>query len=89
MLRKANYPLSEKNLTDSLKSIFKFRSKKDLFIYADKSIPYGKIIAVMNAGKHAGVHRMAMLTKPLKVKNKLLSTLLSMNDFEKTEYSLL
>jgi len=62
--------VSEKNLADSLESIFKFRSKKDLFIYADKTIPYGKIIAVMSAGKHAGVHRIAMLTKPLEVKNK-------------------
>jgi biopolymer transport protein TolR len=60
-----NVKVSEKNLISNLKALFRSRDKKELFIYADKRVSYGKVIRIMNAGKLAGVYKIAMLTKPL------------------------
>ena len=51
-------------LVAKIRAIFEFKVRKELYIRADKSVPYGKVVAAMSAAKMAGVHKMAMLTTP-------------------------
>jgi biopolymer transport protein TolR len=57
--------VSERKLTSNLRALYSSRKNKELFVYADKRVAYGKVVRVMNASKKAGVRKIAMLTKPL------------------------
>jgi biopolymer transport protein TolR len=49
-------------LTDKLRSIYKYRHNKEIFLKADSSIPYGFVIRVMAAVKRAGISKIGMVT---------------------------
>ncbi len=55
-------PLDE--ISGRLSSLFSKRSKKDLFIKADTTIPYGDVIHIMSMAKKAGIDRIGMVTQP-------------------------
>ncbi|MBI3609024.1 MAG: biopolymer transporter ExbD [Nitrospirae bacterium] len=42
------------------------RSRPDLTVYlrADRDVPYGTVVEVMDAIKHAGIERLGMITEP-------------------------
>lgn len=54
------------DLDEKLKSIFKYRNKKDLLLRADKDLPYGYVIQVIAKVKKAGVDiGLVMVTEPV------------------------
>lgn len=52
-------------LKEKLMAIFKNRSTKNVFLKADKNIPYGTVVHVMSEIKAAGVEKLGMVTVPL------------------------
>jgi biopolymer transport protein TolR len=55
-------------LKEKLVSIFSQRTDKELFLRADKSLPYGFVITVVAAVKEAGIEKLGMVTTPLEEK---------------------
>ncbi len=52
-------------LKEKLTTIFKNRPTKNIFLKADKHIPYGTVVRVMSEIKGAGVEKLGMVTLPL------------------------
>lgn len=50
-------------LEKRLQEIYQNREKKELYIRADKSVVYGKVVDAMSAAKLAGVTKISMLTQ--------------------------
>jgi biopolymer transport protein TolR len=50
-------------LDQRLKDLYAQREKKELYIRADKSVVYGRVVDAMSAAKFAGVTRISMLTQ--------------------------
>ncbi len=57
-------------LENTLKNWFAGKSKKIVFLQADKDIPYGFIVEVMDIAKKAGVETVGLMTAPKEVKDK-------------------
>jgi biopolymer transport protein TolR len=55
-------------LKQRLAAAFAARSKKDVFLKADRDVPYGDVIRVMAEIKGSGVERLGMLTEPAQAK---------------------
>jgi biopolymer transport protein TolR len=53
------------DLEKRLKSIFKYRSVKEVLLRADKEIPYGFVMKVIAGIKRAGIDKLGMITEPL------------------------
>ena len=51
-------------LKDILGNIQKQRPKINVFLRADRDVPYGIVIQVMDAVKQAGIDRLGMVTEP-------------------------
>lgn len=51
-------------LTEKLKAIFEKREKREIFIQADKGIPYGTVATVMSQAQAAGIIRIGLVTEP-------------------------
>jgi len=51
-------------LTAKLTAMFATRSKKEVFLKADKDVPYGEVIRAMAEIKGAGIERLGMVTEP-------------------------
>jgi biopolymer transport protein TolR len=60
--------LDPARLKERLVSIFSQRTDKELFLRADKSLPYGFVITVVAAVKEAGIEKLGMVTTPLEEK---------------------
>jgi biopolymer transport protein TolR len=56
--------ISSAELTEKLRAIFEKREKKEIFIQADKGIPYGTVAAVMAQVQAAGILRIGLVTEP-------------------------
>jgi biopolymer transport protein TolR len=52
-------------LQEKLVSIFSQRTDKELFLRADKELPYGFVIKVIAEVKAAGIEKLGMVTVPL------------------------
>jgi biopolymer transport protein TolR len=50
-------------LDQRLKELYAQREKKELYIRADKTVVYGRVVDAMSAAKLAGVTRISMLTQ--------------------------
>ena len=61
-LDKGEVPQGE--LKTRLTALFASRSKKEVFLKADRDVPYGDVIRTMAEIKGAGVERLGMLTEP-------------------------
>ena len=48
-----------------LKNNAKLNADKELYLHADKDLPYGEVVKVMAAVKQAGVDKLGMVTDPL------------------------
>ena len=53
------------NLEDKLKKIFQNRVNKELFLRADKVVPYGFVVRTMAVIRSAGIDQLGMVTVPL------------------------
>ncbi len=61
-LNKTKIPLS--GLRIKLLNIFSGRIDRDLFLRADKNVPYGFVVEVMSEVRKAGVDKLGMITEP-------------------------
>ncbi|MFH1262693.1 MAG: ExbD/TolR family protein [Pseudomonadota bacterium] len=59
----AKTPIGVSDLTPKLREIFRTKVRKEIFLRADKGIPYGFVIKVMALVKNAGIDRMGMITE--------------------------
>jgi biopolymer transport protein TolR len=60
----AGNSIPSSQLTEKLKAIFEKREKKEIFIQADKGIPYGTVANVMSLAQSAGIVRIGLVTEP-------------------------
>jgi biopolymer transport protein TolR len=51
-------------LRSRLSGMFATRSKKEVFLKADKDVPYGEVVKAMAEIKGAGIERLGMVTEP-------------------------
>jgi biopolymer transport protein TolR len=49
----------------TLKNNAKLNADHELYLHADKDLPYGEVVKVMAAVKQAGVDKLGMVTDPL------------------------
>jgi biopolymer transport protein TolR len=59
-------PLKVEELGQKLAAILKVRPDREVYLRADKNVPYGKVVEVMAAVRNAGVKKLGMVTEPLK-----------------------
>jgi biopolymer transport protein TolR len=52
------------NLRSKLTNLFATRTKKEVFLKADASVPYGDVVRIMADIKGAGIERLGMVTGP-------------------------
>ena len=52
------------DLSAKLESIFKTRTDRELFMRADKEVPYGYVVQVMSEVRKAGIDKLGMITEP-------------------------
>jgi biopolymer transport protein TolR len=55
------------DLRPRLTEMFANREKKELFLKADASVPYGDVVRAMADIKGAGIERLGMVTEPAKL----------------------
>lgn len=53
------------HLAEKMAKILENRKNRDVFLRADKTIPYGVVVRVMSDLKWAGIEKLGMLTEPL------------------------
>lgn len=51
-------------LKQKLATMFVSRTKKEVFLKADRDVPYGEVVKVMADIKGAGIERLGMITEP-------------------------
>jgi biopolymer transport protein TolR len=61
-LNKTRMPLGE--LNSKLEAIFSNRIDREIFLRADKNVPYGFVVEVMSEVRKAGVDKLGMITEP-------------------------
>jgi biopolymer transport protein TolR len=57
-------PVTVDDLNEKLKRIMSNRSDREVYLKADKDIPYGTVVRVMSEIKLAGVEKLGMVTMP-------------------------
>lgn len=58
------YKASITDLSAKLESIFASRIDREVFMKADKTVPYGFVVEVMSEIRKSGVDRLGMITEP-------------------------
>ena len=58
------YKTSMTDLSAKLESIFANRIDREVFMRADKTVPYGFVVEVMSEIRKAGVDKLGMITEP-------------------------
>ena len=61
-LNKTKIPLGD--LFSKLEAIFSNRIDREVFLRADKNVPYGFVVEVMSEVRRAGVDKLGMITEP-------------------------
>ncbi|MBN1472076.1 MAG: protein TolR [Syntrophaceae bacterium] len=61
-LNKTKMQLGE--LNSKLEAIFSNRIDREIFLRADKNVPYGFVVEVMSEVRKAGVDKLGMITEP-------------------------
>ena len=56
--------VSAADLRSRLSGMFATRTKKEVFLKADKDVPYGEVVKTMAEIKGAGIERLGMVTEP-------------------------
>ena len=60
-----DYQIGLDYLQDKLKKILEGRENKEVYLRADREIPYGFVVRVMAEIKAAGVDKLGMVTEPI------------------------
>lgn len=61
-----NYKTTMAELGGKLEAIFKSRIEREVYMRADKDVPYGFVVQVMSEVRKAGVDKLGMITEPPK-----------------------
>ncbi len=61
-----DYQVTLDFLQEKLMAIFEGRTDREVYLRADKRIPYGTVVRVMSEIKGAGVEKLGMVTEPVK-----------------------
>lgn len=61
-------PYSLDELGKTLKALQAYRKDRQVFLKADKDVPYGFVVRVMSEVKAAGIQELGMVTEPLQEK---------------------
>jgi biopolymer transport protein TolR len=56
--------ISPGELKTKLAAMFETKTKKEVFLKADKDVPYGEVVRAMAEIKGAGIERLGMITEP-------------------------
>ncbi len=59
----AEVPLAE--LEEKLKANVKAQAEKELYLHADRDLPYGVVVDVMASAQRAGITNLGMITDPV------------------------
>jgi biopolymer transport protein TolR len=59
-------PIKVDELNKKLSAILSIRPDQQVYLRADKQVPYGKVVEVMAAVRTAGVRKLGMVTEPLR-----------------------
>jgi biopolymer transport protein TolR len=59
-------PIKVDELNKKLSAILSVKPDRQVYLRADKNVPYGKVVEVMAAVRTAGVRKLGMVTEPLK-----------------------
>jgi biopolymer transport protein TolR len=65
-----NYEVTLDRLKTKLEFISQSRADKEIYLKADKNVPYGFVMEVMAEIKNAGYEKLGMITLPLEEKTK-------------------
>src|SRR5438477_10319330 len=60
-------PAGSSNLDKSLGPMLRARRVRRALLEADKSVPYGRVVAVLDVMNRAGVEQLGMVTQPKKI----------------------
>ena len=58
-------PVSMQELEGRLRDIYQTKSDKTIFVRASGKVPYGRVVAVMDAAKGAGVERIGIISEKM------------------------
>ncbi len=58
------YKTTLTDLSAKLESIYKTRTDRELYMRADKEVPYGVVVQVMSEVRKAGIDKLGMITEP-------------------------
>lgn len=61
-------PLSIPQLQEKLEAIYKGKPNREVFLRADKDVPYGFVVRTMAAIRASGIHRVGMVTEAASVR---------------------
>ena len=65
-----DYQITIDFLQEKLRKILEGREHREVYLRADKNIPYGVVVTVMSEIKGAGVEKLGMVTEPADLKKK-------------------
>lgn len=63
-LRLGKDPVTRANLERQLMNILRSRQDKEIFVRADREVPYGVVAEIMSQVQSAGVTRVGLVTQP-------------------------
>ncbi len=58
------YRVSREELQEKLKALYQNKKEGEVFLRADRSLPYGFVVQVMSDIKTAGIEKLGMVTEP-------------------------
>jgi biopolymer transport protein TolR len=58
------YRVSREELQEKLKVLYQNKKEGEVFLRADRSLPYGFVVQVMSDIKNAGIEKLGMVTEP-------------------------
>jgi biopolymer transport protein TolR len=58
------YRVSREELREKLKVLYQNKQEGEVFLRADRSLPYGFVVQVMSDIKNAGIEKLGMVTEP-------------------------
>ena len=59
-----DFRVGAENLKEKLLQILKNRRDQEVYLRADKTVPYGMVVYVMSEVKGAGIEKLGMITEP-------------------------
>ena len=59
-----NPPIKWSELERKLSANARIQKDKELYLHADRSLPYGQVVEIMAVARRAGVESLGMITEP-------------------------